>query len=287
MRSKTKTRLLLTAFILIVLGWAFPEWRPHGFAIPYYEETAAHLRALFDELQPKFASARTSSYGVFVEQNIAAIGGIYALLALLWLSQRQYRDKGWEHLGALCFGFMALAVWFVIGDWIAITCHKINDAHGGHWAFQRGLGLLLISIVTGIIWPLLTIALGLTLWIGVPLYLLVLLFLLPSVLYVILRLVVQLPFLTYHYLHYLTVPHPAESAYRAGMANDLPIPDLASSVADVMYRYGHLDYAALPPVWKSKNQKKRIAAFRERLQAEDRFMEELIKNLRLRSQLYE
>jgi hypothetical protein len=65
-------------------------------------------------------------------------------------------------------------------------------------------------------------------------------------LYVILRLVVQLPFLTYHYLHYLTVPHPAESAYRAGMANDLPIPDLASSVADVMYRYDHLDYAALP-----------------------------------------
>jgi hypothetical protein len=59
--------------------------------------------------------------------------------------------------------------------------------------------------------------------------------------------VVQLPFLTYHYLHYLTVPHPAESAYRAGMANDLPIPDLASSVADVMYRYDHLDYAALPP----------------------------------------
>jgi hypothetical protein len=62
------------------------------------------------------------------------------------------------------------------------------------------------------------IALGLTLWIGIPLYLLFFLFTAPSVLYVILRLLVRLPFLIYHHLHYLTVPHPGETAYRAGMA---------------------------------------------------------------------
>lgn len=287
MRSKTKTRLLLTAFILIVLGWAFPEWRPREFAIPYYEETAAHLRALFDELQPKFASARTSSYGIFVEQNIAAIGGIYALLALLWLSQPQYRDKGWEHLGALCFGFMALVVWFIVGSWLAITFREITRAHPGMLLFQREFGWWFITLFTGILWPLLMIALGLTLWIGVPIYFLVLLFLLPSVLYVILQLLVRLPFLTYHYLHYLTVPHPAESAYRAGMANYLPIPELARSVADAMYRYDLKDFDALPKAWKSKNWTKRIDAFHDRLQAEDRFMEELIKNLRLKSQLRE
>jgi hypothetical protein len=146
---------------------------------------------------------------------------------------------------------------------------------------------LLISIVTGIIWPLLTIALILTLWIGVPIYSLVLLFLLPSVLYVILRLLVQLPFLIYHHLHYLTVPHPAESAYRAGMAKRIPIPELARTVADAMYQHDHLDYDALPKSWKSKNWKKRIDAFHDRLQAEDRFMEELIKNLRLKSQFPE
>lgn len=164
---------------------------------------------------------------------------------------------------------------------------EINEAHGGHWAFQRGLGSLLISIVTGIIWPLLMIALILTLWIGVPLYLLFFLFAIPSVLYVILRLLVQLPVLTYHHLHYLAVPHPGETAYRAGMAKNLPMPELASTVAEAMYRYELKELDALPKAWKSKNWKKRIDAFHEGLKAEDRFMEELIKNLRLKSQFRE
>jgi hypothetical protein len=104
------------AFILIVLGWAFPEWRPHGFGIPYYEDTVAELRKLSDELQEQFSSARTRSYGTFVEQNIATIGGIYAFFALVLLIKPWYRNDGWKHLGALCFGFMALVVWFVVGD---------------------------------------------------------------------------------------------------------------------------------------------------------------------------
>jgi hypothetical protein len=96
---------------------------------------------------------------------------------------------------------------------------------------------------------------------------------------------VRLPFLIYHHLHYLTVPHPAETAYRAGIANDIPMEELASTVADVMYQYDHLDYDALPKAWKSKNWTKRIDAFHDRLKAEDRLMEELIKNLRLKSKL--
>jgi hypothetical protein len=123
-----------------------------------------------------------------------------------------------------------------------------------------------------------------------PLYVLFGLFVLPSILFVILRFVVRLPFLIYHHLHYLTVPHPAETAYREGMANGIPMPELASTVADVIYQYDHLDYDALPKAWKSKNWTKRIDAFHDRLKAEDRFMEErfmeeLIKNLRLKSQL--
>jgi hypothetical protein len=83
------------------------------------------------------------------------------------------------------------------------------------------------------------------------------------------------------------VAHPAETAYREGMANGIPMPELASTVADVMYQYDHLDYDALPKAWKSKNWTKRIDAFHDRLKAEDRFMEELIKNLRLKSQFRE
>jgi uncharacterized membrane protein YoaK (UPF0700 family) len=69
---------------------------------------------------------------------------------LLLLLNPGYRNGGWGHLWLV----IVLVVWFVVGDWIATTCHKINEAHGGHWAFQRGLGSLLISIATGIIWPL-------------------------------------------------------------------------------------------------------------------------------------
>jgi hypothetical protein len=71
------------------------------------------------------------------------------------------------------------------------------------------------------------------------------------------------------------------------MARDLPIPELARNVADAMYRYELKDFDALPKAWKSKNWTKRIDAFHDRLKAEDRFMEELMKNLRLKSQLYE
>jgi hypothetical protein len=289
MRSETKKRLLLAVLILIAVGWALAEWRPGSLsAIPYYEEMAANLRKLYDELQVKYASARTSSYGVFMQQNLAAIGGIYALFSLLLLLKPRYRDDGWKHLGALCFGLMAFVVWFVVGDWVAIMCHKINQAQGSlSDQYRQGIGSWFIAMVTGIVWPLLMIALGLTFWIGIPLYLLFLLVTLPSILFVILRLLVRLPLLTYHYLHYLTVSHPAESAYRAGMAEHIPIPELARTVADAMYQYDLRDFDALPKAWKSKNWTKRIDAFHDRLQAEDRFMEELIKNLRLKSQLRE
>jgi integrase len=43
----------------------------------------------------------------------------------------------------------------------------------------------------------------------------------------------------------------------------------------------------LPKTWKSKNWTKRIDAFRERLETEDRFMEEIIENLHLKDQFRE
>lgn len=287
MQSKTKTRLLLAAFTLIVLGWAFPEWRPHGFVIPYYEETVRELRKFPDELQRQVDSARTTMLGAFLRQNIMAIGGVYAFIALWLLLNPRYRDDGWTHLGALCFGFMAFVVWFLVAAWIGTAGSEMRYAHGGTFAVQHGDASWLIKIFTGLIHPLLMIAFGLSVWIGIPLYLLVLLFSLPSILYVILRLLMRLPVLTYHYLHYLTVPHPGESAYKAGMASALPIPELARTVADAMYRYELKDFDALPKAWKSKNWTKRIDAFHDRLKAEDRFMEELIKNLRLKSQFRE
>lgn len=284
MRSKTTTKLLFGAFMFLSLGWALQEWRPGLLpTLPYYEETVANLRTFSGELQQKVASARTSPYGIVVEHNIAAIGGVYALFALLLLLKPGYRDDGWKLLGAFSFGFMAFVVLFVVAFWISTAGSEMRLAHGGTFAVQRGDASWLIKLFTGLIHPLLMIAFGLTLWIGVPLYLLALLFAVPSILLVILRFLVRLPVLIYHHLHYLTVPHPAETAYREGMANGIPMPELASTVADVMYQNDHLDYDALPKAWKSKNWTKRIDAFHDRLEAEDRFMEELIKNLRMKS----
>jgi hypothetical protein len=293
MRSTTKTRLLLVAFTLIVLGWAQPGWSVN---------LDADLRRLTNELEQKFESARTGPYGVFVRENIAVIAGVYALFALFLLRGTKYRNAGWEHLGAVCIWPMVFAVWFVGGYWVAQTCREITQAHSGTLLFQGEFGWWFITLFTGIMGPLLMIALMLTLWIGVPLYVLFFLFVVPSVLYVILRLLVRLPLLTYHYLHYLTVPHPAETAYRAGVAEHLPIPELARNVADAMYRYDLKDFDGLPPQWKSKNYKKRIEAFDNLLKTqagflrehnaawqkeEERFMDEFIKNLRLKSQLRE
>jgi hypothetical protein len=273
MRSTTKTRLLLVAFTLIFLGWAQPGWSAN------IAESLRELTYKFpDKLQQEYESARTGPYSVFVQQNIAAIGGMYALIALFLLRSSNYRNSGWRNFRIGCITLLALVGWFVVGHWIAVACQEINQAHGGHD---------LISIATGIIWPLLMILLILTLWVGVPLYLLFLLLTFPSILFVIVPFLVRLPVLTYHYLHYLSVPHPAETAYRAGIAEHLPIPELARTVADAMYRYDLRDFDALPKAWKSKNWTKRIDAFHDRLHAEDRFMEELIKNLRLKQHLRE
>jgi hypothetical protein len=81
------------------------------------------------------------------------------------------------------------------------------------------------------------------------------------------------------------VPHPAETAYKTGMAEHVPYPELARTVANAMYQYDLKDFERLPKRWKSKNWQKRIDAFRERLEAEDKFMEELIRNLQLKDQL--
>jgi hypothetical protein len=272
MHSTTKRRLLPVAFMLLSLGWPQLGWSTA------YPPTAAQtgaqgLREVTDKLQEVFESAYTSSYGAFVRENIAAIGGVYALVALLLLLNPDYRNEGWNNFGRGCLAFCVLVGWFVVGHWIAMSSKEIFDAHGGHHVSPvlHG-GDWLITLATGLIHPLLMIALILTLWIGVPLYLLFVLFILPSVLFVLLRLLVRLPFLIYHQLHYLTVPHPAETAYRAGMAANLPLAELASTVADAMCESDFKGYAALPKAWKSKNWTKRIDAFHARLEAQDRFM---------------
>jgi hypothetical protein len=177
--SKTKTRLLLVAFTLLSLGWPQLGWSTAY--PPTAGQTAVHvLQDVADELQRKFASARTSPYGVFVENNISKIGGVYAFITLLLLLKPEYRNAGWKNFGLCCIVPLILIVWFVVGYAIATTFRDIARAHDIPFGPSKPFSSILIGLVTGVTWPLLMIALGLMLWIGIPLYVLFCLFTVPS-----------------------------------------------------------------------------------------------------------
>lgn len=251
------TKLLLVAVLLLSLGWAQLGWSAD------ITESLRELTYKFpDMLQQEYESARTSRYSLFVQQNIAVVGGVYALIALFLLRIPDYRDSGWRRFRIGCFTLLALVGWFVVGYWIAVTCQEINQTHGGHD---------LIRIVTGIIWPLTMIALILTLWVGVPLYVLFLLFTLPSILFVIVPFLVRLPFLAYQLLHYLTVPHPAERIFRkhekVSIKRGVKVDHVAmgEELGGAMY---NMEREGVPAWWKSENWKRRLEKLRERLKVE-------------------
>lgn len=282
-----KGQVITLLIFLGIIGWLFRAELPSFTPIPYYTETATIVQGLLHNLLVRLDSFLTEPSGLWLREHIWMIAGGYGLVALLLLAKRKYRDGGWENMKVLCVVSLGLVAWFLGGAYVSIACGNITRAYGGLHNFQGGAGSWLISTVTGVIWPLLTIALVVTFWIGVPVCLLGLLFVLPSILFVTLRLLVRLPVLTYHYLHYLSVPHPAETAYRAGTANDLPMEELASVVADAMYTYDHGDFDALPPVWKSRNQKKRADAFKDLVNAEGPLMEAIMANLEMKDKLRE
>lgn len=95
---------------------------------------------------------------------------------------------------------------------------------------------------------------------------------------------VKAPIIIWHSLHYLFVPHPAETAYNAGMARHVPLTQLAADVANAMYQYDMRDYDRLPSAWRSRNWQRRIEAFHRRIRAENDFMQELERNIRMREQ---
>ena len=195
-----------------------------------------------------------------MQQNIAAIGGVYAFIALWLLLNPRYRDEGWDLLWELCIALLVLVCWFIVAFWIATAGSEMRHAHGdASW---------LIKLFTGLIHPLFMIALGLSVWIGIPVYLLGLLFGLPSIMYVIARLLVRLPVLTYHYLHYLTVPHPGETAYRAGMANDLPIPAQALRKARLQKDIDEIKKPPEPPPEPPKKPSPRARSEKQKRRAE-------------------
>ncbi len=109
-------------------------------------------------------------------------------------------------------------------------------------------------------------------YIGLPIALLFLLFLLPGVFY---DATVRLPVIAWQWLRYLTVPHPAEAVYLAGIRGRVPRDELAANVADAVRNDAIIAFKRLPPAWKSRNMEKRIAALCKKVKAMNDFAQEV------------
>jgi hypothetical protein len=284
------------AVALLLAMWfgALPRIPQSLASIPYYAETVRTLHMIRHDADQYLAFMfrilfGTPHYGELLSTNALPIFRGYAVFAALLLLLPPYRNAvrnngAFALLGVL--GVLLFVIWFFGGVWLWTMLNDISMAEA-HLPLQDRR--LLVILASGIPTVLLGLALLVTMYVGFPLMALFLLLWLPGFCYLILSSAVYYalwsPVLLWHYLHYLLVPHPAETAYKAGMAEHVPYPELARTVANAMYQYDLKDFERLPKRWKSKNWQKRIDAFRERLEAEDKFMEELIRNLRLKDQL--
>jgi hypothetical protein len=310
--------ILFLGVVVAYIGYlGFTNYPASLSAIPYGDELLPFLAEGWREQRDLYVPILESGFVAWARGHPMEMMGGYGLIGLFLLLSRGYRDAGWGHFLLVLWCGIFIPILMLLGLIFAQGGIDLFHYFGGGESAVDGvnkmrrepaawLGNLVGNLVLGIPLMLFGLVVGLAVHAAVyvvpPLYILFVLFALPSIAFVILRLLVRLPLLTYHYLHYLTVPHPAETAYRAGVAEHLPIPELARNVADAMYRYDLKDYNAFPPEWKTKNYKKRIEAFDALLKAqagfmegqsaawqkeEERFMEEFIKNLRLKSQLRE
>jgi hypothetical protein len=263
-------------------------------SIPYYAETVRTLQVIRHDMDHYLAFMfrilfDTPHYGELLSTNALPISRGYAVFAALLLLLPPYRNAVRNNIAFVVLGVLGMllfVIWFFGGVWLWAMLNDISMAET-HLPLQDRR--LLVILASGIPTVLLALALLVTMYVGFPLMALFLLLWLPGFCYFILSCAVYYalwsPVLLWHSLHYLLVPHPAETAYKAGMAEHVPYPELARTVANAMYQYDLKDFERLPKRWKSKNWQKRIDAFRERLEAEDKFMEELIRNLQLKDQL--
>jgi hypothetical protein len=258
-------------------------------AIPYGHELLPILGEGWREQWDLYASILESKLGVFVRGHPMEMAGGYGLIGLFLLLSRGYRDAGWEHCLLVLWYGLFIPILFVLGLIVARWGGEIFQFFGGGesgtTSYDRmranpisGLANVVGGLVIGVPAMLIGVVIGLVIRVAVyvvpPLYVLFGLFVLPSILFVILRFLVRLPVLTYHYLHYLTVPH------KNGMAKGVPLPELARDVARAMYVHDLNIYKRPPPVWKSQNKKKRIEEAEKVLHAGRSFMEEFEKYIR-------
>ena len=224
-------------------------------------------------------------------QNAAHIGAtLYPFFAFFLLLFPSYRKLPKEfirdHRGEL-------TTFFFVGVFLGLSGWAFFSATHGS-ALGGGTKFLLAILSIPAVLAMIALVLSSIVWIPAGL------FLLPAWLFSVVShpfklgyfLVVKAPVMAWHYLHYLTVPHPAEwvllkqqkMRMRRGVKVD-PV-TLGEELGGAMY---NMEREGLPPWWKSENWRRRLKtlraekALRERLKAEKDIVDDETERLRERN----
>ena len=292
--------LLLGAAVACIGYLGFTLYPASLSAIPYHDEFVPFLMEGWREQRDLYTSIFESKLGVFVRGHPMEMMGGYGLIGLFLLLSRGYRDAGWEHgLLVLWYGLLIPILFFlglVVAKWGFDIFHSFSrESTSSNIARMRTdptgwlmnwVGGLVIGVPAMLVGLVIALVLRAAVYIVPPLYVLFGLFVLPSILWTLARSIIIAPFLLWRFLHYVLVPHPAEAAYKRGMAQHLPTTQVAEEVAEALCRdLGAIPRKRYPAAWVSRNREKRIRAFSDKVAAGNDFMEEVKRNIRLRDEL--
>jgi hypothetical protein len=270
---------------------------------PFLQELIAVIKEIIKHPWEIYSSI-FDNFKVFAHEHLMEVAGGYGLLAL-WLLSRRFRNPRRE-VDDFPFVFMLRSVFLIpalfvggliVAKWGIDLFHFFGGGESGVGGMNKmrrepgaWLGNLVGNLVLGI--PLMLFGLVVVLVIRAavyvipPVYALIGLFVLPDVLWTLARITLSVPFFLWRSLHYVFVPHPAEAAYKRGMAQHLPTTQVAQQVAEALSRdLGNIPRRRYPAAWVSRNREKRIKAFADKVTAGSEFMEEVKRNMRLRDEV--
>jgi hypothetical protein len=289
--TEQKTMLLVCLVIVFLLTSCEAVFAEPSLAARY---TGSEADNSFGDLLRNTAQEWWKVVEGFIDQHvqdkyrnaIKIAASLYPFVAFVLLLFPSYRRLPKEILTKVIEDEFFPVFFVLVGGLLGLTFWALSAAQ--HMADGPAQYLLSILGIPAVLFMLL---LALTSIVWIPIVLL----LLPAFVFAIVSLPFKLayfllvagvraPLIIWHSLHYLFVPHPAETAYNAGMARHVPLTQLAADVANAMYQYDMRDYDRLPSAWRSRNWQRRMEAFRHRLRAENDFMQELERNIRLREQ---
>jgi hypothetical protein len=279
------------AFLLcLIIGFALTSWEALITPVP------PHTSEGGDWFVGPWMEAMHAGWGIISQyisqyipldyQNAARIGvSVYPFLAFFLLLFPGYRRLPQDFIRKHREEF---PIYLFMGVLLGLSGWAFSAANGSAVSGTKAL-LWLLSLPAVLAW----IVLILTSIVWVPAGL----FLLPTYLFwvgslpfkVAYALVVKAPFMAWHYLHYLTVPHPLEKVIKkyekVRLRRGIRIDHAAFGEEMERARYDH-EREGIPAWWKSKNWERRlkdILGLRGRVKAETDVADAYTEEIRARN----